>query len=100
MKFLKVHSVNEGFCRVNFTCQNKKNEKLFYCLQESKENGVKFLTFYRSSKDLEPSHPIDSTEFIFQYPNPILHGNTELINMVWEYIDNHNSKNTATMEES
>lgn len=86
-KFLKVHSVDEGFGRINFKYLNEQGYNVYYCLQEYSHG---FLKFYRCSQDGEPSHEVPSSGFIFQLPNPLVHGDTTLMKLVWSFINKSN----------
>jgi hypothetical protein len=54
MKF-KIHSTDHGFCRINYVTRNEKNERLYYCLQQSSHTAV---SLYRCTQDGEPSHEV------------------------------------------
>lgn len=56
-KDFQIHSIDNGFCRVNYTGKNRGDGTRFYCLQDEGVNhgGV---ILYRSSSDWEPSYPV------------------------------------------
>jgi hypothetical protein len=56
-KPLKIHSIDNGFCRVNYSTKNPAGETVFYCLQDE---GARYggVCCYRSTKELEPDYPV------------------------------------------
>lgn len=64
-KLLKIHSIDNGFCRVNYIGVNQSNQKVYYCLQDE---GTDDIHLYRSSDDLEPSHICHAEAHIFEVP--------------------------------
>jgi len=51
---LKIRSIDNGFCRVNYTWKNSKNETVYYCIQD---DGVGHgINIYRQSSDEEPDY--------------------------------------------
>jgi hypothetical protein len=57
---LMIHSVDNGFCKVNYTMRNGKNT-LYYCLMEGSYGEFKVVTCYRCCKLFEPSYPVKTT---------------------------------------
>lgn len=62
---LKIHSIDNGFCRINYTGKNSLNQTIYYCLQEEHPNDIRC---YRSSQDLEPSHECVAKAAAFEVP--------------------------------
>ena len=88
MKF-KIHSVDRGFCRVNYVYQTDEGAKVYFCLQDE---GAKFgnVILYASNRELEPSHPVKMKDYIdknraeyFEKPEPTC----ELTEAVCGWID-------------
>jgi hypothetical protein len=77
-----IHSIDNGFCRVNYKAKNSAGEIVFYCLQDEGQRygGV---ACYRCSKDFEPEYPI----FTFRYDQfEIPTGDTQIEIAVREYL--------------
>jgi len=58
MHKLKIHSIDNGFCRVMYYVKNNNNQTLYYCLQDEGANygGV---ILYRCTPDGEPDYPCE-----------------------------------------
>mgnify|MGYP001256685180 CR=1 FL=1 len=84
---LKVHSIHEGFCRIYF---RETGSKKLFCIQENTPKSVEFL---ECSQDGEPSHAVDACRYILQYPNPLVHGKSKLMDLCWAFIDKNNLEN-------
>jgi hypothetical protein len=56
-KTFKIHSIDNGFCRVNYKGKTRVEGTRCYCLQDEGKNygGV---ILYRCSRDWEPNYPI------------------------------------------
>jgi hypothetical protein len=67
MKTFKIHSIDNGFCRVNYKAVNYKGETIFYCLQDEGKlwGGV---ICYRCSKDFEPDYQMRYPRDQFEVP--------------------------------
>lgn len=62
---LKIHSIDNGFCRINYVGKNTDNQNVYYCLQDEGQDGIHL---YRSTCDLEPSHECNAIASIFEVP--------------------------------
>ena len=81
MKTFKIHSIDNVFCRINYTFKNAQGQKLYYCLQDEGKNygGV---ICYRSSVDLEPCYKVMAKLSDFEIPT----GDSEIEVVVREYL--------------
>ena len=54
-KTFKIHSIDNGYCRVNYSAVNEDGETIYYCLQDE---GLAYggIICYRCSKDFEPDY--------------------------------------------
>jgi hypothetical protein len=67
MKKFKIHSVDSGLCRINYSTRNASNERLIYCIQQDTHDSCKL---FRSSRDGEPSYPVQFSHGIeFELPS-------------------------------
>ena len=57
---LKYYSVENGYCRVYYTCKNKLDQKLLYCMQLEFKDDFRL---YRCSKDGEPDQERNQDSF-------------------------------------
>ncbi len=66
-KTFKIHSIDNGFCRVNYTAINADGKTIYYCLQDEGTNygGV---ICYRCSGDFEPSYEMKYNCNRFEIP--------------------------------
>jgi len=76
-----VHSVDNGFCRVNYVTRNPKGPRLFYCLQDE-GNAHGGVICYRCSHDFEPSHAVEHPKILFEIPE----GNSDIEQIVRDYL--------------
>ena len=61
MNHLKYNYTDNGFCRVNYTWKNSKNQTVHYCAQDEGDQGV---IFYRCTGDPwnEPEYSVKPLE--------------------------------------
>lgn len=80
-KDFKIHSIDNGFCRVNYTAENSAGQTLIYCLQDEGANygGV---VCYRCSGDFEPNYEIKYGKDRFEVPT----GDSDIEKVVREYL--------------
>jgi len=80
-KDFTIHSIDNGFCRVNYKAKNCAGETVFYCLQDEGKNygGV---VCYRCSRDFEPNYSIKYNRNRFEVPT----GNSDIEIVVREYL--------------
>lgn len=80
-KKLTIHSVDNGFCRINYKAKNNNNETIYYCLQDegAAHGGV---LCYRSTQDMEPSHQVKGNRELFEVPA----GDSAIEKAVREYL--------------
>ena len=67
-KTFKIHSLDNGYCRVNYVARNEEGVKVYYCLQDE---GVNYggVTCYRcGDDDFEPDYQIKYSRDRFEVP--------------------------------
>jgi hypothetical protein len=85
MKDFTIHSIDNGFCRVNYKAVNAAGETIFYCLQdEGKRYGG--VICYRSTKDFEPNYPIGYSRDRFEVPT----GDSDIEKVIRDYLTKEN----------
>jgi len=80
IKRFKLHSIDQGNCRIYYTTRNSTGQKLLYCLMENHGIGL-----YRCSQDGEPDYEIptpDATKHHFDIPT----GDSQLENDVKTWV--------------
>ena len=88
---IKLRSIDEGFCRVNYICEDAKGRTCHLCLQKGPE-----VTLFSSCESTEPSYEIQFESLIFykkgvtasdlfERPKP----DSELTKAVNKWIDTH-----------
>ena len=82
---LHFHSINEGHCQVNFWTKNQNGEKIYYGFQEYSKGLIRFM---RLTQDGEPQSEATPKKEALILVEELL-GNSELLNLVREYIINH-----------
>lgn len=85
---MKIHSIDEGFCRINYVGLNRFKQKVYYCLMDNGYCGKININLYRSTQELEPEYPVRikvPAKEIFELPE----GNSELIKACREWILNN-----------
>jgi len=82
-KDFKIHSIDNGYCRVNYTAVNSAGQKIYYCLQDEGTNYGGILC-YRSSSDQEPDYLITYSRDRFEIPT----GNSAIEVSVRNYLTN------------
>ncbi len=55
----KIVEVNNGFCRIVYSCKNDENQKIFYCLQDEGD-GFGGIKLYRCTGEFEPEYEVRS----------------------------------------
>lgn len=66
---MRIHSVDEGNCRVYYKTKNEKQETLLYCLMQKDNKGT--VGCYRCSQDGEPDYELtlgDLKNKVFHFP--------------------------------
>lgn len=64
---MKIHSIDNGFCRVNYVKKNNQNQLIHCCIQDDGRGGG--VNVYRQTKDGEPQNKIIPVRYdIFQIP--------------------------------
>lgn len=76
---MKIHSIDNGFCRINYTLRTESGAIFHYCLQEEYLGVV---VAYASTLDWEPSHLIDTEKVEFEIPT----GNSTIEVIVRKYL--------------
>ena len=84
-KDFKIHSIDNGYCRVYYNAINSEGQKLLYCLQDEGDNygGV---ICYRCSKDGEPDYPMKYGKNRFEIPQ----GNSDIEIVIRKYLERTN----------
>ena len=67
-KDFKIHSIDNGMCRVNYITRNSKNELVYYCLQDECSWKHLDVNCYRCSSDFEPSYTVKHDKNRFEVP--------------------------------
>lgn len=80
-KDFTIHSIDNGYCRVNYKAVNSAGQTIFYCLQDEGENygGV---ICYRCSSDFEPQYPMNYRKEQFEVPT----GDSAIETVVRDYL--------------
>ncbi len=81
-KTFKIHSIDNGFCRVNYIAKNNDNKQIYYCLQDE---GIGYggVCCYHCSNDFEPSYLIKYNRNRFEIPK----GNSAIEIIVRNYLN-------------
>ena len=81
MLMMKIHSVDNGFCKVNYKTKNAVGETIYYCLMDSGVNhgGVQC---YRTCRMFEPSYVVTCNHELFEVPT----GDTQVEIAVRKYL--------------
>jgi len=64
-KLLKIYSVDNGFCRVNYSVKNEENQTVYYCIQEEFDD---VFVCYRSTAEEEPQYKVVCIKSIWEVP--------------------------------
>ena len=80
-KDFTIHSINNGFCRVNYKAKNNAGETVYYCLQDEGKNHGGVIC-YRCSIDFEPAYRASYNRNQFEIPI----GNSDIEKVVREYL--------------
>ena len=91
-KTFRIHSIDNGFCRVNYVAKNAQGHLVYYCLQDEGANygGV---VCYRCCKEFEPSYRMDYQRKLFEVPT----GDSSIESIVREYLTKEGSCLTFRM---
>lgn len=78
-KRMKIRSIDNGFCRVNYIALNDEGQKGYFCIQDEGQ-GI-FIT-YRCSYDNEPMYEVYGRKSAFEVPR----GDTRIERDVRKYL--------------
>jgi hypothetical protein len=83
-KDFKIHSIDNGFCRVNYKIKNADGKTVFYCLQDEGKTYGGVICYRCADSDFEPDYPIKYHKDRFEVPT----GNSSIEIIVREYLLN------------
>jgi hypothetical protein len=67
-KDFKIHSIDNGFCRVNYMAKNAAGQTVFYCLQDEGKEWGGVICYRCTSDDFEPDYEICYSKDRFEIP--------------------------------
>ena len=82
---MKLHSVDQGFCRINYVTKNADNRTIYYCIQEDSCGTDPITTVYRCTQDGEPDYPV-SFKGRLKELFPLAPGNTAMEHRINNFI--------------
>ena len=78
---LKIYSIDQGFCRVNYRYKNDSDQMIYYCIQDEGSYVVRYRC--TDTPEIEPSHEVAVIKSCFEVPK----GTDELSTKVREFLE-------------
>ncbi len=76
---MKIHTIDNGFCRINYKWRAESGEWYYFCLQDEGNGQV---IAYSSTSEEEPCSPIKTEKVDFEIPT----GNSTIEIIIREWL--------------